>query len=99
MRPELRTTMATGALNKVAVIGLGVMGRQVAWACASHGLHTIIFDLDRTAAVSAAAQITQWIGEDAGVNPPADFSLEVTSDLAEAVGHADLIFENIYEDA
>jgi 3-hydroxybutyryl-CoA dehydrogenase len=87
-----------GVLNTVLIIGTGVMGRQVAWACASHGLRTILFDREPAAAASAAAQITGWIESDAGNDAVPPYALEVATDLHQAVSDADMVFENVYED-
>ena len=75
------------------------MGRQVAWACASNGLRTTIFDTNPATAQSALEQIRKWLEEPEAVQAGKSAgSIEIAADLAHAVHNSDLIFENIYED-
>lgn len=88
---------ATRRVDAVCIVGLGVMGRQVAWACVANGLRTIVYDREPAAALAAAEQISQWLCEPGGFQAQAG-SLEVADDLVHAVRNADMVFENIYED-
>jgi 3-hydroxybutyryl-CoA dehydrogenase len=88
------------AIQSVAVIGAGVMGRQVAWACAHHGLTVLLFDSDPAKALDARKQTQLWLQEDTVPARAAEAILarfHVTATLAEAASGADLVFENVPE--
>lgn len=87
-------------IESIAVIGAGVMGRQVAWACAHHGLAVLLYDSDQAKALDALRQAKAWFTEDRlAPQTVADIlsRFRVASTLAEAVSAADLVFENVPE--
>jgi 3-hydroxybutyryl-CoA dehydrogenase len=92
--------MSPSVIQTIAVIGAGVMGRQVAWACAHHGLAVRLFDSDAATALDASRQVQAWLESD-GLAAPAVAAafgrFRVASKLAEAVSGADLVFENVPE--
>ena len=74
----------------VTVVGAGVMGTMVAWACVNAGLQTRLFEIDENRAALARAQIEQWLGYPAR-------KLETSGDLETAVKGVQLVFENVPE--
>lgn len=82
------------SIQTICIAGCGVMGRQVAWACARAGIRTILFDRDARIANSAADRIREWLAD--AMESPGE--IIVAESLRTAVAEADLIFENIFED-
>lgn len=74
----------------VTVVGAGVMGTMVAWACVNAGLWTRLYEIDAGRAALARRQIEQWLGR------PAE-KLEICNSLQAAVSGAQLVFENVPE--
>jgi len=76
------------------------MGRQVAWACAHHGFSVSLFDTDPARGLDAMREAQAWFLQD-GLAPPVMEEIlgrfRVAGTLAEAVGPADLVFENVPE--
>jgi 3-hydroxybutyryl-CoA dehydrogenase len=79
----------------VAVIGAGVMGTKVAWACARSGLPTRLFDSAPGKAAEARLRAATW-GTDAERQRILDL-LVVAERLADAVAGVQLAFENAPE--
>jgi len=46
--------------SPLAIIGAGVMGTKVAWACARAGLETRLYDIDGEKALESAARAEEW---------------------------------------
>lgn len=89
------------APRRVAIVGLGTMGRQVAWACAVHGLETFLFDVQPGQRESAIKDLETWLADgtlDAGEYRAALRRIRVCSTLAEALCDVALAFENVPED-
>jgi len=79
----------------VAIIGAGVMGSKVAWACARVGLTTRLFDLEQGKAVASLVTIRSWSeGEELSA---LEHNLSVADTLDDAVANAQLAFENVPE--
>jgi 3-hydroxybutyryl-CoA dehydrogenase len=79
----------------IAVIGCGVMGAKVAWACARVGIPTRAYDTSATQLETALGQIHGWSeGEERRVLVE---SLSFTTDLGRALDGAQLAFENVPE--
>jgi 3-hydroxybutyryl-CoA dehydrogenase len=74
----------------VAILGGGVMGTMVAWACVNAGLSTRLFEIDRSRAARSQAQIEEWLGH----QPE---RLMLAASLEEAIDGAQLVFENVPE--
>lgn len=76
-------------VRRVAVIGCGVMGRQIAWACAGAGLAVTAYDVDAAQRDGLRRQLESW---QAG---PGRVSL--CDELGPAVHEADVAIENVPE--
>jgi 3-hydroxybutyryl-CoA dehydrogenase len=80
----------------IAVIGMGVMGAKVAWACARKGIPTRAFDTSADQLARSAAAILTWSeGDERAL---LDRSLTTTTDLDRALDGVQLAFENVPED-
>jgi 3-hydroxybutyryl-CoA dehydrogenase len=91
-------------MKKIAVVGAGAMGRQIALQCAVRGLPVSLTDSSPDALASARAFARQWVdGRIAkGKLAPAEADaalarLAFTPDLATAARDADLVVEAIVE--
>jgi 3-hydroxybutyryl-CoA dehydrogenase len=86
---------AFDAARPIAIIGAGVIGSKVAWACARAGIRTSIFDLvtDRAARARETA-LRQSAPAEAEVLAE---RLSVATSLADAADGAQLAFENVPE--
>lgn len=80
----------------IAIIGAGVMGAKVAWACASSGLHTKVYDISREQAELARHEALSWSNEKERLIVENHF--ELCDDLEQAVAGVQLAFENVPED-
>ncbi len=91
--------------ERVTVLGTGVLGAQIAMQIAVHGFTVTVFDVDDAAleaglhrirgfAASAAREVP---GADAEAYAGAAQGVTATSDLAAAVGEADLVIEAVTE--
>lgn len=80
----------------IAIVGAGVMGAKVAWACARAGLPTRLFDVAAGRAAAARAATLDW-GTAQDRDRTAD-ALVAVDDLGAAVAGAALVFENVPED-
>lgn len=79
----------------IAIIGCGVMGAKVAWACARIGIPTRAFDTSATVLEAALGAIHGWSeGEE---RRRLTESLSFTTDLERALDGAQLAFENVPE--
>jgi 3-hydroxybutyryl-CoA dehydrogenase len=80
----------------IAIIGCGVMGAKVAWACARTGIPTRAFDTSASQLETSLGQIHGWSeGEE---RQRLASSLTFTTDLDRALAGAQLAFENVPED-
>ena len=85
--------------KRVAIIGAGTMGRQVAWACAANGLETFVYDTSPHQLTDARKQLFEWFAE--LPNETAQIAREhvqICTSLRQAVSEADLAFENVPEE-
>ena len=79
----------------IAVIGCGVMGAKVAWACARIGIKTCAFDTSGPVLEAALGAIHGWSeGDERRLLTE---SLSFTTDLGRALDGAQLAFENVPE--
>lgn len=92
-------------IHTVTVLGLGVLGSQIAFQAALHGFQVTGYDLSDDALAGARAtldrlapriQVDLGLGDDAMAQARARLGL--TTDLAQAVGGADLVIELVPED-
>ncbi|MGL5837852.1 MAG: 3-hydroxyacyl-CoA dehydrogenase family protein [Sphingorhabdus sp.] len=88
-------------IRKIAIIGAGMMGRRVAWACIAHGLEVKIWSRRPETLAEARTDIATWLVEctPQSASPEEALSRLVDAEnLAAAVADVDLVFENIAED-
>ena len=80
----------------LAMIGAGVMGTKVAWACARAGLETRLFDTEVGKAQESAKRAESWSeGEE---EDRVRENLKVCLSIDEAMQNVQLAFENVPED-
>jgi 3-hydroxybutyryl-CoA dehydrogenase len=91
-------------IRTIAVLGAGTMGHGIAHAAASSGFETRLFDVSESQLAKARAQISGILrkGAELGKTTVAEADaglarLSTTTDLATAVGGADLIIESAPE--
>ena len=87
-------------IRSVAIIGAGVMGSQVAWACAVNGLETYLYDISTEQINRAVDRISGWFFNDGISETEARASLSrlhPCETLEKALAEADLVFENVPE--
>jgi 3-hydroxybutyryl-CoA dehydrogenase len=93
------------AINKVTVLGTGVLGSQIAYQTAYHGVDVVAYDisdevLDKAKARFAGLAQTYKAEVDGAAGGAADAALDrirYSADLADAVEDADLVIEAIPE--
>lgn len=93
------------AINKVTVLGTGVLGSQIAYQTAYHGVDVVAYDisdevLDKAKARFAGLAQTYKAEVDGAADGAADAALDrirYSADLADAVEDADLVIEAIPE--
>jgi len=90
------------AIKTVAVIGSGVMGRRIAYACIISGLQTRVFDISSEVTAAALDVIGGYIEERESDGRLPEGTLEGTlsnlsaaGTLEECVAGADLIIETV----
>ncbi len=83
------------ANRPVAIIGLGIMGTKVAWACARAGLTTHIFDADTSQAAHSQKNALSW--SDEPERSVVTSHLKICASLTEALAGVQLAFENVPE--
>ncbi|MGK7378874.1 3-hydroxyacyl-CoA dehydrogenase family protein [Planococcus sp. 1R117A] len=91
-------------IHKIAVIGAGQMGHQIAMLCALGGIHTALFDIDEEALIKARKALEmlmgQWVLKQKITEPEkveAFNRLQFTNDLEKAAGDADYVIEAVTE--
>lgn len=82
-------------VESVTLIGCGVMGREIAWACAQAGLSVRLFDTNKRQARQALELVHRWLREE---GKSRSGTMVEFADLAAAVDGADLVFECVPED-
>ncbi|WP_404452940.1 3-hydroxyacyl-CoA dehydrogenase family protein [Virgibacillus necropolis] len=96
--------MAIKEIHKVAVIGSGSMGHQIAMLCSLGGFETHIQDLEQDALNQAKEQLekhmNKWIQKEKITEIKKDEAfarLHMTTSLEDAVRNADLVIEAVVE--
>ncbi|TAP27414.1 MULTISPECIES: 3-hydroxyacyl-CoA dehydrogenase [Micrococcaceae] len=90
-------------LTNTTVLGTGVLGSQILFQTAYHGLPTVGFDINEEALRVAAGRLDALVLEyanffgDQHKAQAARDSIKLTTDLDEAVKHADLVIEAVPE--
>jgi len=93
----------TSPFSRVTVLGLGVLGAQIALQTAAHGVQVTGYDIDDAALqvgrgrLDAFAQAAAGEVADGDAYRSAPDSIRLTSDLADAVREADLVIEAVPE--
>jgi 3-hydroxyacyl-CoA dehydrogenase len=89
--------------GRVTVLGLGVLGAQIALQTAAHGIEVTAYDIDADALQVGRGRLDAFAQAAAlEVTDPASYRgapdrIRATSDLAEAVREADLVIEAVPE--
>jgi len=91
-------------LNNTTVLGTGVLGSQILFQTAYHGLPVIGFDISEEALEAAKTRLDslvavygEFFGEPTKAQAARD-SIKLTTDMALAVNNADLVIEAVPED-
>ncbi len=92
-------------VHRVAIVGAGTMGQQIAFQCAGHGYDVVVYDVDSAALEAASARIDAYAGGlEAGglvsseLRASARARITLTSDRSTAAEDADLLSEAVPED-
>jgi 3-hydroxybutyryl-CoA dehydrogenase len=92
-------------VRRIAVVGAGTMGQQIAFQCAGHGYDVALFDVDSAALEAASTRIDAYAeGLEGGgaitaeIRAAARERIAFTSDMATAAENADLLSEAVPED-
>ena len=92
-------------VRRIAVVGAGTMGQQIAFQCAGHGYDVAVYDVDAAALKAAGARIDAYAnGLEAGgvispeVRASARERITLTTDASIAAENADLLSEAVPED-
>jgi 3-hydroxybutyryl-CoA dehydrogenase len=92
-------------VRRVAVVGAGTMGQQIAFQCAGHGYDVILYDVDSAALDAASGRIDAYAeGLEAGgvigseLKASARARITLTADPSVAAENADLLSEAVFED-
>lgn len=83
------------ARRPIALIGMGVMGSKVAWACARAGLQVRAFDIDRAQLAASIELALTW--STGAERERVRAHLIATTDLQQATQGVQLAFENVPE--
>ena len=93
------------AVRRVAIVGAGTMGHQIAFQCAGHGVDVVLYDIDPVALDSAQRRIAAYAqgliadgAITAEVRDEAMPRITMTTDPATAAADADLLSEAVPED-
>ena len=92
-------------IGKVTVLGTGVLGSQIAFQCAYRGFNVTAYDISDDILAKAHSRFgdlaetykREVTGADDDTVAAAQARIRLSSDLADAVGEADLVIEAIPE--
>jgi 3-hydroxybutyryl-CoA dehydrogenase len=97
--------MGIDEVRRLAIVGAGTMGQQIAFQCAGHGYDVALYDIDPTTLEPAGARIDAYADglESGGVitselRASARARITLTADLSTAARDADLLSEAVPED-
>ncbi len=92
-------------MKQITVVGSGVMGKGIAYACAVAGYRVVLNDVEETVLQKARGAIEQLLDRsvqggflDAAASESAKQNLQYEVDLSEAAAGADLVIEAVLED-
>jgi 3-hydroxyacyl-CoA dehydrogenase len=94
---------ASSPFARVTVLGIGVLGAQIALQTAAHGVEVTGYDLDAEALAAGRSRLQAFARAAARDVPDPEAYLgapdriRLTSDLEDAVGRADLVIEAVTE--
>jgi 3-hydroxyacyl-CoA dehydrogenase len=95
----------TAPFRTVTVLGAGVLGAQIAFQTANHGIQVTAYDVDDEAIAAArsrfdaiVAQYAREVGDADGSARRAADRIVFSTDIAAAVSDADLVIEAVPED-
>ncbi|BBJ44858.1 3-hydroxybutyryl-CoA dehydrogenase [Streptomyces antimycoticus] len=94
--------MASSASDTIAVVGAGVMGRNITALALGHGVDVVLVDVSGEVLESARAEIAQLLrhGQFMGAFPASQATGTLTTTLSSGdVADADVVIEAITEDA
>ncbi|MGW7619112.1 3-hydroxyacyl-CoA dehydrogenase family protein [Streptomyces antimycoticus] len=94
--------MASSASDTIAVVGAGVMGRNITALALGHGVDVVLVDVSGDVLESARAEIAQLLrhGQFMGAFPASQATGTLTTTLSSGdVADADVVIEAITEDA
>lgn len=96
--------MSDRSFSRVAVLGAGTLGSQIAWHAAFMGKEVVLYDIhpDALARVEASrARVEKQYARDLGASPQAIAAgwerISFSTELAAAVGGAELVIESVPE--
>ncbi|MFD1720662.1 3-hydroxyacyl-CoA dehydrogenase [Amnibacterium endophyticum] len=93
----------TSPFKTVTVLGLGVLGAQIALQTAAHGVEVVAYDVDEAALEAGRGRLEAFARAaasevaDGDAYRAAPGRIRLTADLADAVGAADLVIEAVPE--
>ena len=82
--------------KRIAIIGAGVMGTKVAWACARAGIPTALYDAERGKPSASRDLALTW--SEGAERAAVAANLSTAATLEQALDGAQLAFENVFED-
>lgn len=82
--------------QRIAIIGAGVMGTKVAWACARAGIPTALYDSERGKPATSRDLALSW--SEGAERAAVAANLTAVDSLDQALAGAQLAFENVFED-
>jgi 3-hydroxybutyryl-CoA dehydrogenase len=92
-------------IDRVAIVGAGTMGQQIAFQCAGHGVSVVLYDISAAALEDARARVGQYadglVAEGVIAEHVRDGALAriaMTADASLAAADADLLCEAVPED-
>ena len=93
VEPDLAKFFVFDETKPIAIIGMGIMGTKVAWACARSNLKTFVFDTQANQAESSRELALTW--GDSGERERVAEKLVVKSHMGSALEGVQLAFENL----
>jgi 3-hydroxybutyryl-CoA dehydrogenase len=104
-QPSAAQAMQIEDVRRVAIVGAGTMGQQIAFQCAGHGFDVVVYDIDASALERASKRIDAYAEglEASGAitseqRASGQARLSLTTDLSTAAQDADLLSEAVPED-
>ncbi len=103
--PDAAAVQVPDTIDRVAIVGAGTMGQQIAFQCAGHGRAVALYDISAAARGDARMRIDRYADGlvadgviTGGVRDAALAKIAITADAAVAAADADLLCEAVPED-